>query len=175
MQLIDLSKPKEYQIRQCELFTEYCLNRNRTKYSNRGSYSIDKIERDIFLGKIAECMAWNELYLAGLNPSPVDFSLHGWAETAFHPDLFVGDIAVHIKSCMGDNEYPNSWVFQSTDPVVIDPWGQELFLCVLNEDMSGYAYFCSATEVSFKDSVLERFVGVKKCVYESDLLIALNS
>lgn len=164
---ITLNKPTSYQVAQCELFARHAAAQSFIVYQSRGSASFVKIEEDIFVGKIAECLAWNALFTSGFNPSVVDFSLYNRDKRDYSPDLVIkGGLGVHVKSHI-KSEYENSWVFQLNDPVM-HRMDEVLFLCTLDlsRDYAGEAIVCRVSEAKFDEPQIKKYKSIKTCIYE---------
>jgi hypothetical protein len=181
MKKIDLPRIKSYQLAQCKLFAEYAAKQSQGLYEARGAESTSKIERDILMGKVAECMVWNELFEFGSNPSPVDFALYSVKDRSYSADITSNRINFHIKSCDANSSFPNSWMFQKSDPLVANGVDFEefnsLFLCVMSDvdgDWNGAAYYLDVWDVwysgLFKPPILDRLKETKVCIYEEDIL-----
>lgn len=167
---IELVPPTEYQVKQCEIFTDYVYSTNEKVYKSRGSSSPDKIKKDINQGKVVECMVWNYLEVEGRKPSPIDFTIYEKKRKSFDADVCVEDIKIHVKSCADWTEYPNSWLFQKQDPLVINATEKDmLFLCVLTDDRNGYGYVVPAKDIKKEEPMAFPLKRTKVAVYESSI------
>jgi len=168
---IDLPAASEYQIKQCELFTEYVYETSEKMYKSRGSHNESKIKADIFNGRVAECMVFNFLDGDGIKPTSPDFAIYRRKRKSFDADLLAGNELFHVKSCLSESPYPNSWLFQKTDPLVRSTdENHRLCLCVITEvGISGYAYFCTLDEIGFRSPIVPHLGRTKLAIYEDDL------
>ncbi len=168
MMKFKLEPCSEYQRLQCDLFANHVYDSNKKTYAARGSSVKEKVIADIFNGKIAECQVFNFLEADGYKPSPIDFTIYSRRRKTFDCDTKIDGFRVHIKSCQGGSKYPNSWLFQKTDPVVSMRSEEDLLiLCVLGEE--DIAYSILASDVTFRDPVLLNLARTKTAVYEDDL------
>lgn len=171
MNKIPLTIPTEYQIKQCVLFTDYVFSTNEKVYQSRGSSDLNKIKKDIYQGKVAECMVWNFLEMEGRKPTPIDFTIYDHKRKSFDADVCVGDFKIHIKSCADWTGCPNSWLFQKQDPIVTNATANDmLFLCVLTDDRNGYAYVIPAKEAKKEETISVPLRENKVAVYEKSLI-----
>ena len=173
MNKVDLPAVTEYQSKQCELFTDYVFSTNEKTYKSRGSSSSDKIKKDIYQGKVAECMVWNYLEMEGRKPTPIDFTIYEKKRKSFDADICVEDFKIHVKSCADWTEYPNSWLFQKQDPLIVDATEKDmLFLCVLTDDRDDYAYVVPAQEAEKEEPIAFPLKRSKVAVYESTINVS---
>lgn len=169
MKVLTLPNPTEYQIEQCRLFAKHVLETNEAVYKQRGSESNEKIEKDIFYGRLAECMVYNYILSTGRQTSAPDFTIFDGNGKTFLADLTDAKWQYHVKTCDDESSFPNSWLFQKHDPLVKDPQDNDLLcLCVLKKG-SSYMYFGKANEVKFEEPKLDRIKPTKVAVYEESL------
>lgn len=135
----------------------------------RGQSDLNKIVRDIYIGKCAEFSVYN-LY-ANNGCSVPDTDIYDTYGKSFAGDLTIGDVNIHVKSY-----YPSlwrkSWVFDPSDPLINKPSDKDyLALCDLKEDGSGAVYMVKADKCLhlYKDPIAVRLKGKKKCLYLKDL------
>lgn len=166
---VDLPSANEYQIEQCKIFSEYVIDGSISTYRSRGSNNKEKILKDIYYGKVAECMVWNYLEEDGKKPCPVDFTIYSKKRKSFDCDILVDESMVHVKSCLSSSVYPNSWLFQKHDPVVTSPndWDY-FFLSVIDDESSGYSYVLKSNKVEYKEPIAFPLRRTKVAVYERD-------
>lgn len=166
-----LDKPTEYQVKQCELFTEYVYETSEKMYKSRGSSKADKIKLDIYNGKIAECCVFNYLEGEGFKTTPPDFAIYPKKRKNFDADLVSGDMRFHIKSCMKSSKYPNSWLFQKNDPLITCNLTDDyLILCVMNDDSTGFAYSVKYNSELLSEPVVFQLRSSKVAIYEENIL-----
>lgn len=168
---IDLLPATEYQLAQCQLFTDHVYESSEKMYKQRGSHNESKIKQDIFNGRAAECMVFNVLDRDGLMPSSPDFAIYKRKRKSFDADLVAGDKLFHVKSCLAGSPHPNSWLFQKTDPLITSGTeADNLFLCVIDEvGVSGYAYIGTINDVEFREPIVWQLRPSKTAIYEEDI------
>ena len=153
----------------CIKFSEESVGTSLDEYSRRNQNDKRKIENDIFWGKTAEYMVYNLLKENVKSITKPDVEIYDKYHKTFDADLILNDnINLHVKSRLNSSNIPNSWVFHPTDELVIKPNSNDyLALCVLST--TPYMYMMKASDVIYKDPALERLIGKKKVIYESDV------
>lgn len=140
---VKLIAPSPYQEKLCDLFSkEVFYNSESGKtYIDRtkGNASENKIISDIYLGKMAEYAVWNYLMSQDKLPTEPDISIYPNKIKSYDADLKIGDTKIHVKSCVYNERFPNSWVFRPNDPIVKNPDDNDFVaLCVLvNNNFEG--------------------------------------
>lgn len=171
MKIIELDTPTDYQGLQCQIFSDYVVNTNNDVYLSRGAPSIFKIKKDIKYGKLAECSIFN-YYLQKENSSitPIDFTIYPARCKSFESDLQAFGFDVHVKSCLDESSFPNSWLFQRNDPLVQSPKQTDILALVVIKKGGSYAYICSPYEIEYEKPKLESMKATKVAIYEKDLI-----
>jgi hypothetical protein len=169
-----LEPATEYQVKQCELFSHYSVDTSADCYKRRNQTNIEKIIKDIYYGKLAEFMVYNFLISKGKKPSVPDVTIYDKKRKSFDADIISGKNNIHVKCHKVNNLFAISWMFQKTDPLIIN--GQDndfLALVVLDEDES-YMYLENIKNVIFGLPMKESLRKTKVCLYESSLNLANN-
>lgn len=166
---ISLEPLSIYQIKQCELFSEYSFSTSIQKYSERNQNDIQKIKNDIFFGKTAEFLVYNYLNKKQKNPTAPDLNIYSATKKSFDADILIENAKIHVKSHKVNNNFPISWVFQQSDPLIThkDP-NNYLALVVL--DNINYMYILNIMDANFKEPLKESLKNNKVCIYENDLI-----
>jgi len=166
MTRIDLPSVTEYQRLQCQLFTEHVYETSEKLYKKRGAGKEEKIKADILNGKLAECMVFNFMESTGDKPTPPDFAIYKKKRKSFDADLVSNKEKIHVKSCLADSPY--SWLFQKTDPLIVElPEDEILVLCVISE-IDSYGYVCKLNEVTLGEPEVFQLRHTKAAIYERD-------
>ena len=158
----------EYQKELSSLFSQYSVNTNISEYSKRNQSDIQKVRLDIYNGKVAEFMVFNHFRLMGYNPTPPDIMIYPPHDKSFDADIKCGKLSIHIKSCLNDSQFPNSWMFQPKDTLVSNPKDIDtLALCVLSDEP--YMYLIKANKIKgiYKKPIKASLL--KKTLYEQDI------
>ena len=164
-----LPTPSEYDKELCMLFAKSCVYTNKDEYGRRNQDNTNKIVSDIYNGKLAEIMVHELFRKKDQKPFPVDFLIYDRFDKSFDADITTKKHKVHVKSCLGDSPFPNSWLFQPNDGLVTKPQKDEILaLVVLNKDKSGYCYIIPAAHAVYGDPVKKSLN--KKVIYEESLL-----
>ena len=164
-----LQKPSDYDKELCLLFAQNCVETNSDEYSRRNQHNASKIVSDIYNGKLAEIMVHELFRKKNQKPFPVDFLIYEKYDKSFDADITTKKHKIHVKSCLADSPFPNSWLFQPNDVLVKEPQADEiLVLVVLKKNKSGYCYIIPATEAVYGDPVKKSLK--KKVIYEESLL-----
>jgi len=105
----------EYRER-CKNFTIKVIKTNLDEYKRRGQTNVDRIKKQIFIGKLAECAVW-KVKKDELVSGP-DFTIYPPRHKSFDADLMFKDgKELHVK-CQYTGKpgnKNNSWVFQKVD------------------------------------------------------------
>lgn len=130
-----LLKPTEYEEQISLLFAHNCANTNLSEYAKRNQENLKKIVQDICNGKIAELLVHRYLVEKGKQCSAPDFVIYPAHYKSFDADLVCEGINIHVKSCIPNGIWSNSWCFQPNDSLVIKPQPNDyLALVVLGDD-----------------------------------------
>ena len=164
-----LQPPSEYQKKICRYFAESCVFTNKDEYSRRSQSNTKKIVKDIYYGKVAECMVFDFLLKKGKLSLPPDFMLYSKKYKSFDSDLRIDNSNIHIKSCINGGKFPNSWLFQPYDTLTTSPSPKD-FLALVVLSAASYAYFLPALNaIDLYQEPLKKSLN-KKVIYEKKLL-----
>jgi hypothetical protein len=166
---IPLETLSEYQIEQCKLFSEYSFSTSITKYSERNQSDIEKIKSDIFLGKTAEFMVYNYLNQKQKNPTTPDLNIYSATKKSFDADISTENVKIHVKSHKVNNNFPVSWVFQKSDPLITHK-DKNNYLALIVLDNINYMYIININDAVFKEPIKDSLKNNKVCIYEKDLI-----
>jgi len=165
----NFSDVTEYDKKLCLLFAKYCVRTNKAEYDTRGQDNEKKVIRDIYNGKLAEIMVHTVLQSNNMSPSSIDFMIYDKKYKSFDADIVTQNKNIHVKSCMGDNKFPNSWLFQPYDRLVTNPTDHDvIFLVVLNKTNS-YGYMIKASSDIVYKKPLASYLD-KAVIYEEDII-----
>jgi len=165
----NFSDVTEYDKKLCLLFARYCAISNKDEYDSRGQDVYKKVVRDIYNGKLAEIMVYTTLQREGMSPSTVDFMIYNHKYKSFDADIVTKDKNIHVKSCLGDGPFPNSWLFQPYDSLVTSPTEHDIIFLVVVDGDGGYGYMIKAdSDIKYKKP-LARHLN-KSVIYEDDIL-----
>ena len=157
-------------------FAEKVVDTNIDEYSKRNQSDIEKIKKDILIGKLAE---WG-VYFIYLERNrtkidPPDMKVYNAWNKSFEPDLKWGLYNLHIKSQIAESSerYGDSWVFQAKDPLFGFSNEYDIVIgCRVSIERDG-VYVGILLEKPFKElkfgePKLSKFGGNKKVVYLKD-------
>lgn len=160
-----LIKIPTYWKKKCEKFAEEAIESSKNLYYYRGTKNLDKIKEDIYVGKMGEVGVY--LHLKGYGCSKPDFAIYKGRRKSFDADLFVNQIPTHVKSQTKEsaNRYGNSYLFQKSDPVVINP-NEDLFYGTLVEGNTvTIIKECKINELTFEPCKVSWFNKTKVAIY----------
>ena len=130
-----LNQPTEYEEQISLLFAHNCAKTNLSEYAKRNQENVKKVVQDICNGKIAELLVHRYLIEKGKPCTPPDFVIYPPKYKSYEADLISGSIHIHVKSCIHNDKWSNSWCFQPNDSLVTKPTSNEyLALVVLGSD-----------------------------------------
>jgi len=91
---------------------EFATQRYRN-YSDTNQNNPDKTFQDDFVGKVGEDVArqWLVEFLSS-DITEIDFEIYSLSERNWNPDFYLGDIGIHVKSCLVNSPWGISWIFQ---------------------------------------------------------------
>lgn len=108
-------KPSVEAHRECASFAVACLH--TVNYAQRGQIDADKVERDIFYGKLAEVAVNEALAIHG----EIDFRIYEGKRKSHNADIVNGRLGDWIvKSSLMGTPFALSWSFEAGDH--IDPF-----------------------------------------------------
>ncbi len=164
-----LSPISDYQDKLCRFFAEASVSTNEDEYAKRNQNDKTKLKLDIYQGKKAEFMIFNYLLKKGKKPSIPDIMIYEKEYKSFDSDMRINDSHLHIKSCLDDNGFPNSWLFQPYDKLTITPDDKEFIALVVLSNENSYFYMAKAESFTgmYKDP-LKKTLN-KKVIYERDI------
>jgi len=162
-----LLKPTEYEEQISLLFAHNCANTILSEYAKRNQENVKKIVQDICNGKIAELLVHRYLVEKGKQCSAPDFVIYPAHYKSFDADLVCEGINIHVKSCIPNDKWSNSWCFQPNDSLVIKPQPNDyLALVVLGDD----PYFRLVRAEGVKYGVPRKRGLNKSVIYEQNIL-----
>lgn len=166
----NIDPPTDDQKTQAKKFAQESVGTSYDYYAKeRGQADLNKIVRDIYIGKCTEFSVYN-LY-AEHGCSVPDTDIYDTYGKSFAGDLTIDSMHIHVKSYYPSLWY-TSWVFDPKDPLTTTPSDKDyLALCDLKEDGSGSVYMVKADKCLhlYKDPIAVRLKGKKKCLYLKDL------
>jgi hypothetical protein len=166
---ISLEPLSEYQVEQCKLFSQHSFSTSTAKYSERNQNDIQKIQTDIFFGKTAEFMVYNYLNQKQKNPTTPDLNIYSATKKSFDADISTENAKIHVKSHKVNNNFPVSWVFQKSDPLITHK-DENNYLALVVLDNINYMYIINVNDAVFKEPLKESLKNNKVCIYEKDLI-----
>jgi len=166
MRKYKLVEPTQYEKDVCRLFAKACVDTNKDEYARRNQNDINKIVSDIYNGKLAEIMVYRLFKKKKHNPTAIDFLIYDKDEKSFDADMLTTKHNVHIKSCKNDSPFPNSWVFQPWDKLVVDPSDNDIIVLVVM-GKKNYCYIIPSTKAVYESPVKKSLN--KKVIYEESL------
>ena len=164
-----LKKLDQYTLKRCKLFADFSAETSSDEYAKRNQNNIEKIKLDIYRGKAAEFMVYNYLVNRGNKVNLPDLEIYSKNQKSFDADLICGKHNIHVKSCVVNNKFPVSWMFQKKDHLTSGRSKDYVCLVVMNESFSGGFYIYQANQLDFKPPVKKALQASKVTVYETDL------
>ncbi len=171
---VKLIAPSSYQEKLCDLFSKEVFHNSESgkTYMDRtkNSGSENKIIADIYLGKMAEYAVWNYLVSQDKFPTEPELAIYSNKRKSYDADLKIGNTKIHVKSCVYNEKFSNSWVFRPNDPIVTNP------------DENDFVILCALKDNTFEGILVsaKKLVGMHKpprnpnynmsVIYEEDLL-----
>ena len=168
MKKCKLPPVSEYDNELCTIFANACVKTNRDEYDRRNQSNVGKVRSDIRNGKLAEIMVYSLFMKRGARPFPIDFLIYEAKNKSFDADIYTRKKNIHVKSCLDDGPFPNSWLFQPWDSLVSNPQDKDvLALVVIRNKKPSYCYIMNATDAVYGDPVKKSLN--KKVIYEEGL------
>lgn len=100
----------------CINFAQACVKGNADRYARRNQLDINKIIKDIKIGKIGEEIVYQQLVQFYPNLTKPDYTIYGSSQKSWDPDLKDLDsklrIAVKSQDIESALNFGESWVFQ---------------------------------------------------------------
>lgn len=161
-------------IKICNDFAEQCCPTNKDEYASRNQTNIDKIKKDIRIGKMAEFAVFYILKEKGLeNLTPPDLKIYKKNEKSFDADLKCDGYKIHVKSqdLESARAWGDSWTFQKEDPLFKKITDQDHFIGVKVDEKNNKIEIMLSRKIKdlvFAPPVLEKLRPFKTCVYLKD-------
>lgn len=161
----------------CEAFADRVIHSNKDEYARRKQLNLEKIRKDLVVGKLAEWGVYF-IYLArGRYLNTPDMQIYPKEHKSFDPDLRWGLYNLHIKSQTIESafNYGDSWIFQAKDPLFEFSNDYDIVIgCRVGlDDFERGALVRVMLEKQFKqikfgETKLGKFYGNKKAIYLKD-------
>lgn len=135
----------------------------------------DYLRQQIEIGALAEIAVAR--YLDIDPPSLIVNSAEERAAIGYDADLINGDQRIHVKSCRADSTFPESYVFQLSDPLIDGYTDSDLLVCVrvnLTQHLAQIRVCCSFGMVRrfLRQPLSPKLIDTKLCLYFDDLFAA---
>lgn len=171
-----LIKLADKEIERCRQFAKDQVGTSQGTYAERGQFFKEVIERQIAEGKIAEVAAYKFLRKKKFDISKPDFNIYRGRQKSYAADLTDGATNWHCKtqSKASAETHGTSWLFQKTDPIVINPQANDfLILTTVAGNLVEVAGIIAATTIKeeklYSKPNLERLQDTKTCIYLTDI------
>jgi len=166
-------------LRRCAVFSE---EQDSGHYGNRNQFNAKTKQRQIFIGKLGEVVAWR-----ALRSSEPDFEIYPPRKKNWKPDLQGNGFEFHVKSQEAEDakKYGLSWTFQLSDAkgkggkdleIFKDHDGKSMIVFVGINYAEGYGKILAVIAGRklfdlklFRDPKLPHLIGIKKVIYFDDL------
>ena len=166
-----LISPNFYQKLLCELFMKEVYSTNKEQYEKRNQTNKNKVQSDIYIGKMAEFAVWNYLIKCNKLATFPDIGIYPKNLKSFDADIISKDIKVHVKSCNDIGVFPNSWLFQPNDTLCTFPSDKDFIAFVVcYPDNKFESYFIQANKIINLYKIPIKINLNKKVIYEEDLI-----
>ncbi len=161
----------------CEHFAEKVVSTNLDCYKDRKQHSVDKIKKDILIGKLAE---WGVFFVycflrKKINITSPDMKIYPAKDKSFDADLKFGLFNLHVKSQTSESayRYGDSWIFQSKDPLFVSANEYDIIIgCRVDLQEDGALVEIKLEKpfdnLKFGEPKLAKFCGTKKTIYLKD-------
>jgi hypothetical protein len=162
-------------VKMCEHFAENCYKTNADEYQRRNQKNLNKIKKDIALGKMAEFAVYFIFLEKGISDISIpDLNIYGYKNKSFERDLKCKNYNFHIKTQSLESalKFGESWMFQKKDPVIENPQKNDYFIGTqINEDTFETKILLSKPilELKFGEPKLQKLIS-KTCIYLKDNL-----
>lgn len=104
-------------IQKCTDFAEKSVSTSADKYARRNQFNVEKIKKDILIGKIGEQGAWNILSKVYADLSSPDYAIYDKKQKKYNPDMIDSSTGIKVACKTQDFQssmlYGDSWVFQN--------------------------------------------------------------
>jgi hypothetical protein len=161
----------------CEVFADRVVRTNKDEYSRRYQTNLEKIKKDIVIGKLAEWGVYFIYLTRGRYLNTPDMQIYPKEHKSFDPDLQWGLYNLHIKAQTYESfaRYGDSWIFQAKDPLFEFSNDYDIVIgCRVSvDDLERGALVKIMLEKQFKsvkfgETKLSKFYGNKKAIYLKD-------
>ena len=95
-------------------FADSVISTNKNRYANRNQSNLNKIKKDIIIGKLGEELAYLHLFDQFPHITKPDYTIYSASGKSWEPDLKTDilNIAVKSQDVMSGIYYGVSWIFQ---------------------------------------------------------------
>lgn len=172
MKIIELQEIDVFQQLYCLGFSEKSVDSSIDQYSKRSQNNIEKIKDDIYLGKVAEYAIYNHYKSQDKKISLPDITIYDAKHKSYDADLTLSNqYSIHVKSHYIKSQFPTSWVFQKTDPLIKSPSTSDIIaLCVIDHKGQGQAYIDYATTlIQHTKPLVKKYLSSKTAIYLKDI------
>lgn len=172
MKLITLEEIDVFQQLYCLSFSEKSVDSSIDQYSKRSQNNIEKIKDDIYLGKVSEYAIYNHYKSQQKEITVPDITIYDANHKSYDADLILSNqYNIHVKSHYFKSPFPESWVFQKTDPLIKSPTPSDIIaLCVINHKGQGQAYIDYATTlIQYTKPLIKKSLSSKTAIYLKDI------
>lgn len=113
-------------------FSELRMGGSQTLYQQRGEQNISKIQNDIYIGALAELIAYEYLKSKNIDATEPDFEIYAKKDKSFTADMETKDHCFHVKSQsdISAQRYGLSWLCQKTDKLLNNPKSNDYMVFV---------------------------------------------
>jgi hypothetical protein len=170
----------------CRSFADRCAESNKARYASRGQSSLEKIIKDIYVGKVGECAAYEHKLASDLDCTEPDFNIYGARKKSYAADLLSSGNKLHVKTQSRESaaKYGTSWILQfkpgDSDKLFKEQTPEDIaVLCLMVSDVEVEILAEVRFEWLFQNNLiadpkLKWFIGVKKALYWEDIEAALK-
>jgi len=155
----------------CKEFAEKCCPTNQNEYARRNQNNIEKIKKDIRIGKMGEfAVYYMMLKKEAKGITKPDLEIYENNKKSFDSDLKCGNYNFHIKSqCLESaSKFGISWMFQKTDPLIKKASEYDYFIgTTVNEDSNKIDIVLKkpVKDLIFGEPIVDILKKTKVCVY----------
>lgn len=149
------------------------------RYTNRNNIPINKAYQDIMRGKLAEYITAHHLhkyYNKELILPDITVYPEHHIKTYYAPDIIHNNLNIHVKSHTINKYYEESYIFQKSDPLIINPKNNDyISLIIINQKADRYilrALFKAPDIIPHLLSPLKKeyLNQTKTCLYAKDII-----
>jgi hypothetical protein len=106
MEKFQLNPITDYNKARCHIFAEYSVESSAGEYARRNQSDPQKIQLDIYRGKMAEFMVCDYMASKGNNISKPDLEIYKSFQKSYDADLVCNNKNLHVKSHFVNKYYP---------------------------------------------------------------------